>query len=44
MSFIALYLSLTRTSTVKTRLPTQTKKMAYFSNISKKMLYFNYHL
>jgi hypothetical protein len=48
MSFIAwylsLYLSLTSTGTVKTRLPTQTKKISYFCNISQKMLYFTYLL
>jgi hypothetical protein len=42
VSFIAWYLSLTSTGTLKTRLPTQTKK--YFCNISQKMVYFNHIL
>jgi hypothetical protein len=44
VSFIARYLSLTSTGMLKTTLPTKTKKMSYFCNISQKMLYFNYLL
>jgi hypothetical protein len=40
VSFIACVID----STVKTRSPTQTKKMSYFSKISQKMLYLNYFL
>jgi hypothetical protein len=42
MSFIVLYLSLTGTGMVITRLQTQTNKIPYLCDISQKRFYFNY--